>query len=181
MTPHVALCHCEELVPWGRTDEAISFRHSSELYETLYKVLHACSNVRVEISHLRTWLLDRIIPTTISVQLEFQSATMIPQAGPDYQENLRSLPYGNDRKKTDLSHYFGYSFSGSTRRQMSFPQCRHLPLRISASCFISAFSRTMGTEPKHLPQNTLERILRCAHSGISFQRFWASGVKRLFG
>jgi hypothetical protein len=30
-TVHVALCHCEE-----RSDEAISFRHSSEIYETLY-------------------------------------------------------------------------------------------------------------------------------------------------
>ena len=42
--------------------------------------------------------------------------------------------------------------------------------------FISAVSRTIGTEPRHRRQKTLSSIFFCAHSGIFSHRRRASGV-----
>ncbi len=42
--------------------------------------------------------------------------------------------------------------------------------------FISAVSRRIGTEPRHLPQKTLSRIFFWTHSGIFFHRRRACGV-----
>lgn len=69
-----------------------------------------------------------------------------------------------------------YSSSGSTTRQISFSQCEHLPRRTRLWPFSSAVSRTILTEPRHLPQKTLSRIFCCAHSGIFSHRSLACGV-----
>lgn len=70
-----------------------------------------------------------------------------------------------------------HSSSGSTTRQMSFPQFLQFPRRIRSLPLISAVSRRIVTEPRHLRQKTLSRIFFCAHSGIFFHRHCASGVK----
>ena len=70
-----------------------------------------------------------------------------------------------------------HSYSGSTTRQMSFPQCWHFPRRIRSLPSISAVSRRIVTEPRHLPQKTLSRIFFWAHSGIFSHRLCPSGVK----
>jgi len=54
-------------------------------------------------------------------------------------------------------------------------------MRIKSLFLISAFSKTIVTEPPHFPQNTFAKIFSCAHWGIIFQRFAACGVKESAG
>jgi hypothetical protein len=79
------------------------------------------------------------------------------------------------------TRHLTHSFSGSTTRQTSFPHCLHLPRSIKVLSFISAVSRRIVTEPRHLLQKTLSRIFFWAHSGIFFQRSRACGVNVFSG
>ena len=74
-----------------------------------------------------------------------------------------------------------HSSSGSTTRQILFPQFWHFPRRIRSLPSISALLRRIVTEPRHLAQKTLSRILFWAHSGIFSHRHLASGVKGSLG
>ncbi len=74
-----------------------------------------------------------------------------------------------------------HSGSGSTTLQTFPPQSLHLPRRTRSSPIISAVSRTIVTDPRHRPHQTLSRAFSLAHRGILSHRCAASGANKSMG